>query len=428
MNKTRRNRSCFEGENGVIDVSLTHRNHTITVITIHANIDITVITFYNCPMYIQRYLHIEDELELGKTLVLFGPRRVGKTTLLTQFLKNTKRKVVSYRGDEIGTQHAFEIADSTLLSSHIGSATVLAIDEAQAIPNIGQTLKIINDTMPHVSVVVTGSSSFALAGQIGEPLTGRKTTRYLFPLSLKEFLSEDLTPIATFQQKLSKFLVYGMYPNALIAINDDDRKEFLRELVDSYLLRDILTYQEVKGSRILFQLLVLLSYQVGNEVSLTEVGMKLNIDKNTVARYLDLLEKSYIIFRLGGFSRNLRSEVTKTAKYYFYDVGVRNAVINNFNNLDIRDDIGRLWENFVIVERLKRRTYEKLYANQYFWRTWKQNEIDLVEERSGKLFGYEMKWKDKAIFAPKEWHDTYGKEAKWQVISPVNALPFFGIE
>jgi predicted AAA+ superfamily ATPase len=278
----------------------------------------------------------------------------------------------------MSTQHIFEIADSTILQKYIGHSTILAIDEAQAIPKIGQTLKLINDTMPNVSVIITGSSSFSLTGQIGEPLTGRKITCHLFPISLIEILADNPNPIRTFQQRLPHYLIFGMYPNVLTAVNDDKRTEFLRELVDSYLLRDILTYQEVKGSRLLFQLLVLLAYQIGNEVSLTEIGSSLNIDKNTVARYLDLLEKSYIIFRLGGFSRNLRSEVTKTAKYYFYDIGVRNAIINNFNSLEIRDDIGKLWENFIIVERLKLRTYTNLYANQYFWRTWKQNEIDLI--------------------------------------------------
>jgi predicted AAA+ superfamily ATPase len=212
------------------------------------------------------------------------------------------------------------------------------------------------------------------------------------------------------------------------ATDNEARIDFLHDLVDSYLLRDILTYQEVKGSRVLLQLLVLLAYQVGNEVSLTELGSSLGMDKNTVARYLDLLEKSYIIFRLGGFSRNLRSEVTKTAKYYFYDMGVRNAVINNFNPLEIRNDIGKLWENFMIVERLKMRTYTKLYANQYFWRTWKQNEIDLIEERAGKLFGYEMKWKEKNVSAPKEWQEAYANDAEWQVVNPTNALAFLDIK
>lgn len=379
-------------------------------------------------MYIKRYLDIQSELKPGKTLVLFGPRRVGKTTLLTEFMADSKETVVSYRGDELTTQHAFEVADSTQLQPYIGSAKVLAIDEAQAIPNIGQTLKVINDTMPDVSVVVTGSSSFELAGQIGEPLTGRKTTRYLFPIALTELLANDITPERIFQNNLPQLLVYGMYPNAITANTHDERAEFLRELVDSYLLRDILTYQEVKGSRTLLQLLVLLAYQIGNEVSHTELGSSLGIDKNTVARYLDLLEKSYIIFRLGGFSRNLRSEVTRKAKYYFYDIGVRNAVINNFNPLEIRDDVGKLWENFIMVERLKMRTYTSLYANQYFWRTWKQEEIDLIEERGGKLYGYEMKWKDKSVSAPYEWRESYGDEAEWQVVSPKNALEFLKIK
>lgn len=383
---------------------------------------------YAYNMHINRYLDIKDELKPGKTLVLFGPRRVGKTTLLTEFIADSKDNVVSYKGDELSTQHAFEIADSVALQPYIGTADVLAIDEAQAIPNIGQTLKIINDTMPHVSVVVTGSSSFELAGQIGEPLTGRKTTRYLFPITLSELLADKVTPKRAFQNILPQLLVYGMYPDAITSKTNDERADFLRELVDSYLLRDILAYQEVKGSRTLLQLLVLLAYQVGNEVSHTELGSALGIDKNTVARYLDLLEKSYIVFRLGGFSRNLRSEVTRKAKYYFYDIGVRNAVINNFNPLEIRDDIGKLWENFIIVERLKMRTYTNLYANQYFWRTWKQNEIDLVEERAGKLYGYEMKWKDKSVSAPYEWKESYGDNAEWQMVSPQNALVFLNIK
>ena len=391
---------------------------------IHCNIDISVNMLYAYDMHINRYLDITKELEAGKTLVIFGPRRVGKTTLLDDFIATSKDKIAVYRGDEISTQHAFEIADRTLLEPHIGSSTILAIDEAQAIPGIGQSLKIINDTMPNVSVIVTGSSSFELAGQVGEPLTGRKTTRYLFPLSLQELLANESVPTQIFKNKLPSYLVYGMYPNAIIAKDDSRRADFLRELVDSYLLRDILRYQEVKGSRILLQLLVLLAYQIGGEVSHQELGSSLNIDKNTVARYLDLLEKSYIIFRLGGFSRNLRNEVTKTAKYYFYDVGVRNAVINNFNPLEIRDDIGQLWENFILVERLKMRTYNRIYANQYFWRTWKKNEIDLVEERDGKLFGYEFKWKDKTTSAPKEWFEAYADQAEWQVVNPNNALDF----
>lgn len=375
-------------------------------------------------MRIARYLDISQEIRPGKTLILFGPRRVGKTTLLMDFIKETTKKIIDYRGDEISTQHAFDTPDSALLRDAVGTADVLVIDEAQAIKNIGQSLKIINDTLPHVAVVVTGSSSFELAGQVGEPLTGRKMTKYLLPISLRELLTEDIAPARTLQQKLQSWLVYGMYPDVITAKTNEERRDFLREIVDSYLLKDILIYQDVKGSRVLLQLLILLSHQIGSEVSLTELGSSLGIDKNTVARYLDLLEKAYIIFRLGGFSRNLRSEVTKTAKYYFYDVGIRNAVINNFNELSLRDDIGKLWENFVIVERLKTRLYTNLYANQYFWRTWQQNEIDLVEEREGKLFGFEIKWKTKLTVMPREWQEAYGKEATWKMITPDNILAF----
>ena len=306
---------------------------------------------------IQRYLDIGSELTHGKTLVILGPRRVGKTTLLREFLEKTSQSVLSYSGDEVSTQQAFGVADSARLRPLLGSAQVLAIDEAQAIPRIGQTLKIINDHFPDIAVVVTGSSAFELAGQVGEPLTGRKTTRYLYPVAVTEMLRDAVAPEYDFAQLVPEWLVYGMYPNALTAESQAQKAEFLRELVDSYLLRDILAYQEVKGSSVLMQLLVLLAHQVGNEVSHTELGRSLHIDKNTVARYLDLLEKSYIIFRLGGFSRNLRSEVTRMPKYYFYDVGVRNAVIGNFNELSLRDDVGRLWENFMVTERLKARTY-----------------------------------------------------------------------
>ena len=373
---------------------------------------------------IQRYLDMGSELTPGKTLVVLGPRRVGKTTLLREFLGETHKKTLLYSGDEVSTQQAFEVPDSARLRSLLGNAEVLAIDEAQAIPHIGQTLKIINDHFPDVAVVVTGSSAFELAGQVGEPLTGRKTTRYLYPVAVTEILHNAIAPEHDLVQWLPEWLVYGMYPNALTAESRAHKAEFLRELIDSYLLRDILAYQEVKGSSVLMQLLVLLAHQVGSEVSHTELGRSLNIDKNTVARYLDLLEKSYIIFRLGGFSRNLRSEVTRMPKYYFYDVGVRNAVIGNFNQLSLRDDVGRLWENFMMTERMKMRTYNRIYANQYFWRTWKQNEIDLIEERDGQLYGYEIKWRDKHVAPLAEWLEAYPGKTQWQTVTPQTAWMF----
>lgn len=377
-------------------------------------------------MLIKRYLDIASTIQDGKTLVILGPRRVGKTTLLENYMQSTQQKIAFYRGDDITTQELFAVADSIKLRQAIGSAAVLVLDEAQEIPDIGKKLKLINDTIPNVAVIATGSAAFELAGQVGEPLTGRKRTRYLFPVSLVELLHKETAPSATLQRDKDAYLLYGMYPDVLVAKSIAEKREFLSELVDAYLLRDILTFQEVKSSRVLLQLLSLLAYQIGNEVSLNELAGSLNIDKNTVARYLDLFEKSYIIYRLGGFSRNLRNEVTRTAKYYFYDTGVRNAVINNFSPLEGRTDVGQLWENFVITERLKARTYQQIFAGQYFWRTWQQQEIDLVEDRNGELFAYEIKLGvRKQPRAPCAWTEAY-PTALWQVITPDNLYSFLG--
>lgn len=376
-------------------------------------------------MILPRYIDIEDKLIPGKVLVMLGPRRSGKTTLMKNFMDKTSTSFVSYLGDNLSTQNEFSIVETKNLRKLVGSNQVLVIDEAQMIPNIGQSLKLIVDVMADVSVVVSGSSAFELAGQVGEPLTGRKHTYYILPMSLGEILSDRRTPEIDFSNMLPELLIYGMYPSVVSTTNIAEKKEFLEDLVDSYLLKDILEFQRVKGSRILLQLLTLLAYQVGSEVSITELGANLGLDRKTVERYLGLMEKSFIVFRLGGLSRNLRSEVTKKAKYYFYDLGVRNAVIGNFNQLEIRNDVGQLWENFVIVERMKKRLYHGPHANHYFWRTWKGSEIDLVEERGGKYFGYEAKWNSKkAVSAPKEWVETYGDQAEWQNITPDNFLTF----
>ncbi|MES2971802.1 MAG: ATP-binding protein [Patescibacteria group bacterium] len=378
-------------------------------------------------MQLQRYIDIEKELMPGKALVLLGPRRSGKTTLLKSFMATTKTKFVHYVGDSLSVQNDFAYTETDNLRKLVGDNQVLIIDEAQMIPNIGRSLKLLVDVMPEVTVVVTGSSAFELSGQIGEPLTGRKRTSYILPMSVSELVGESRTPEHDLSKALPNLLVYGMYPSSVTAKNDDQKREFLQELVDSYLLKDILEFQQVKGSRILLQLLNLLAYQVGGEVSATEIGGNLRIDRKTVERYLDLLEKAFIIFRLGGLSRNMRSEVTRKPKYYFYDLGVRNAVIGNFNPLEIRNDIGQLWENFAVVERLKKRSYYGPHANQYFWRTWKGSEIDLVEERDGKYFGYEMKWNTKkAVLAPKEWLANYGDQVEWELITPERFLAFVG--
>ena len=376
-------------------------------------------------MLIPRYIDIESSLKPGSVLVLLGPRRSGKTTLLSQFMQTTRKNVAFYRGDELSVQHAFSTPDSEKLLRQVGTNEVLAIDEAQMVPDIGRSLKLLVDIRPDLLIVITGSSAFELTGQIGEPLTGSKHTKYLLPIALREYSQKSQTPQKDISNILSELLIYGMYPSVLTNTNEEEKAEFLRELVDSYLLKDILAFQDVKGSRVMLQLLTLIAYQIGNEVSLTEIGASLGIDRKTVARYLDLLEKTYVIFRLGGYGRNLRSEVTKMSKYYFYDNGVRNTLINNLNPLDIRNDVGQLWENYVVSERQKKRLCYGPRANQYFWRTWKGSEVDLVEERDGKLFGYEMKWSTrKSVKPPKEWLETYADEAEWSVITPAELYDF----
>ena len=370
---------------------------------------------------IQRALDIENLCLPGKTLVVYGPRRSGKTTLLKSFLATSGKRTVLYDGNNLSVQQMFAAHEYELLRQTFAGYDVLAVDEAQNIPGIGMSLKIINDQAPELTVVATGSSSFDLRGQVGEPLVGRKRTVVLYPFALWELLDDDTTqpPDYIWKARYPELLRYGMYPDSVCADNDEQRKEFLHELVDSLLLRDILMYQEVKGAKFLIDLLSLLAYQIGNEVSLTELGASLGIRKETVARYLDLLEKSFIIFKLGGLSRNMRSEVTRKPKYYFYDIGVRNAIINNFNRLDRRDDGGALWENFALVERMKMRAYQPLYAHQYFWRTWEKSEIDLVEERDGSYYAYEMKMSpSRQVAAPTQWLESYGEEASFEVITP----------
>lgn len=370
---------------------------------------------------------IYDNLNLfikpNKALVIYGSRQTGKTTLLKKFLSenegNFRYKLDS--GDDVNTQIVLGSSDFKKIINYAKGYDLVAIDEAQRIKNIGMGLKILVDQLPNIKIVVTGSSSFELAGQIGEPLTGRKITLTLFPLSQIEmgklYNDHDL------RSRLDDYLIFGGYPEALASEGANDKKRILEELVGSYLLKDILELEKVKSSKLLLDLLRLLAFQVGNEVSLSELGKQLGIDSKTVARYLDLFEKSFVLINLRGFSRNRRKEITSKSKYYFLDNGIRNAIIANFNPLDIRDDIGKLWENFLVVERLKKQAYDQIYSNNYFWRTWDQKEIDWVEERDGKLFGYEFKWKSKSGKSSKAWLENY-PEASLEVINNENYLDF----
>ena len=373
-------------------------------------------------MFKRAYEPLDQYLHPNKVLVVYGPRRVGKTTLLQNYLQQTRLKYKLDSGDNIRTQQTLSSQDFGKILAYIEGYELLAIDEAQNIPNIGMGLKIIVDQVPSIRVIVTGSSSFELAGQVGEPLTGRKQTLSLYPLAQSELLSAHNK--FELKEKLAEFLVFGSYPEVVRAGSMSMRIETLTEIANSYLLKDILAFDRVKNSRVLLDLLKLLAFQVGSEVSVNELATQLGADVKTIQRYLDLLEKAFVIVRLGGFSRNLRQEVVNKSKYYFIDNGIRNAVIAQFNGLDQRNDIGALWENFMFVERLKYRAYSSLYANMYFWRTYDRQEIDLVEEHGGKLYGYEFKWSDnKTIPAPKIWMGTY-PEASFKVINPGNYQDF----
>jgi predicted AAA+ superfamily ATPase len=380
---------------------------------------------------IERAINLEEHVKKGKTLVLYGARRTGKTTLIDEYISHNRdnKQIVKFNGDNLSVQNNFSVNDIVNLAKYTDGFDVLVIDEAQNISNIGKSLKILNDERESLAIIVSGSSSFELKGQIGEPLVGRKTTLFLYPFSIAEIIGSrrDVPDKLVWEQMREQLLVYGFYPDSVMADNDAARSKFLLELVDSLLLKDILAFQEVKGSGVLLKLLRLLAFQIGSEVSMEELGNTLGISKNTVVRYLDLLEQAFIIFRLDGFSRNLRSEINKKSKYYFYDVGIRNAVINNFNSLDMRDDAGKLWENLVIVERKKALDYAADKRHMYFWRTWEKQELDLVEEKNGELFAYEIKWNPKKDAAlPKKWLEEYGN-TPFSVINPDTLLELLGV-
>jgi len=373
-------------------------------------------------MLFRQFSNLDQYLKPGKVLAIFGARRVGKTTLISNYLKEYTGKYRLDSGDNIKLQSELGSLNFETIFEYVQDYELIVIDEAQNIPQIGQALKIIVDHFPQKKVLVTGSSSFELAGQVGEPLTGRKRVIKLFPLSLLE-LRKDQSAY-NLKQMLPNLLVYGSYPDILTAKSKKEKRVLLSEVADSYLLKDILELEQVKGAKVLLDLLRLIAYQIGSEVSTTELSAKLGIHYKTVMRYLDLFEKAFVLFNLRGYSRNLRKEISKKSKYYFYDVGIRNAIIGNFNDLEKRDDIGQLWENFIISERIKKQSYLPIYANNFFWRTWDQQEIDWVEERDGTLFGYEIKWSErKNPLAPKDWQGTY-PDAKYQLINKKNFLEF----
>ncbi len=303
----------------------------------------------------------------------------------------------------------------------MGKYDLIFIDEAQMIPNIGYSIKLLIDNMPEKIIILTGSSSFELSGQIGEPLTGRQKQKRLYPISLIELKNQFGGMFLI--ENLEELLIYGSYPEVLNQESIIDKKEYLLSIRDSYLLKDILMLKEIKYQNKIFDLLRLLAFQIGHEVSMNKLANKLGIAKQSVDRYLSILEKAFIIKRIGGFSRNLRNEITKSSRFYFFDNGIRNAIINNFNTVNNRNDNGILWENFMVMERLKKQEYERMFSNNYFWRTYDQKEIDLIEERDGKLYAFEFKF-GKISKEPAQWRNAY-PDSEFNVITPDNFLEFY---
>jgi predicted AAA+ superfamily ATPase len=370
----------------------------------------------------QRQLNnLKKALSPNKVIIIYGPRRCGKTTLLGKFLESSNKKYLLVSGDDITVQEYLSSQSIEKLKSFIGKNKLLVIDEAQRIEKIGLNLKIIIDHIKGIEVIATGSSSFDLARNVGEPLTGRKYIIKMFPLAQMDIMQVE----ERFQVdvNLEGRLIYGSYPEVVITNDNKEKERYLKEIVGSHLYKDILELNGLKHSDKIVRLLQLLAFQIGKEVSYNELGRQLGISKNTVERYLDLLEKTFVVYRLLGFSRNLRKEISKNSRYYFYDTGIRNALINNFNSLQLRDDVGILWENYIIIERIKKREYLQIIANNYFWRTYDRKEIDFIEERGGTLYGYEMKWKSKNVKPPKDWLKTY-QNSKYELISRENYLEF----
>jgi uncharacterized protein len=348
---------------------------------------------------------VEQDFFKGKVIIVAGARQVGKSTLLDQLGETfPNKKILKINADNPTQADLLRNKDFEQLKAIIGDNDIVFIDEAQRVQNIGLTLKLLVDNYKtEKQIVATGSSSVNLLQSTAEPLTGRKFTYHLYPISMEEFiLNSDMLKLI---ENTELFLRYGMYPEIISTTGEDEKKRLLQEITASYLFKDILEFQEVRNPQVLTDLLKALALQVGSEVSYSELSNLLRIDLKTVERYVDLLEKSFVVFRLSAFSRNKRREISKNKKIYFYDVGIRNAVIDNFNSLDKRADVGQLWENFVLCERLKYREYHRIFATQYFWRTYDGSEIDLVEDRDGKLYGFEIKYKSSKARVPTKWNE-----------------------
>lgn len=354
----------------------------------------------------------------NKVLVLLGPRRVGKTVLLRQLSEAVGEPFLLLNGEDADVRERLARRSRSNYLNLLGDIRMLFIDEAQKIPEVGKMLKLMVDEIDGIRILATGSSAFDINVYTGEPLTGRKKTYHLFPLAEKE-LDQVENPIEK-AGNLRQRLVFGNYPELLHLHTESSKKEYLQELVNAYLLKDILEFEQIRNADKLLRLLRLIAFQVGSEVSYNELGRQLSMSKNTVERYLDLLSKVFVIHSVSAFSRNLRKEISKGKKWYFYDNGIRNILAGNMNPLALRDDVGLLWENHIIGERIKYQHYRRMLVYNYFWRTYDQQEIDWIEDRDGKLHAYEFKWSPtKRAGPPTAWKAQY-TDSRFELINREN--------
>lgn len=370
-------------------------------------------------MYIQRQIEpvIKKSLYKGKIIIIYGARQVGKTTLVQKIAQESGVPFGYLNCDEIDVLSQFQKADNSLaLRQMMGDSKLVIIDEAQRVLNIGIKLKLLIDNYPEIQLLVTGSSSLDLSNEISEPLTGRCDEFWLFPLSVKEIWQKS--DKISRERDLEKWLIYGSYPGVWSLDSDKEKSIKIKQLASNYLYKDVLKFNKIKNSEIILKLLQALALQIGSEVSFNELATTVGVSKQTVASYVDLLEKVFVVFSLKPYSGNLRQALNKKRKIYFLDVGIRNAIINNQNPLAIRDDVGKLWENFIIAEKYKSQLGLGYKTNLYFWRTYEGQEVDLVEDKNGELKGIEIKLKSKNKRQPKDW-GLY-KNSSWTIIDREN--------
>ncbi len=378
--------------------------------------------------YIQRSLEkvILKYLKTGKAIILSGARRTGKTVLLNRIRDLIGEECLFLNGEDFGVQEQFSRRTILNLEALMGTKRILILDEATSVPEIGKAVKLMIDTIPELRVILSGSSSFDLINKTGEPLTGRKHTLHLYPICDQElatkFNSLDM------KEMIRQRVIFGNYPELFSLPGNQEKALYLRELANSYLLKDVLAFENLRNASKLRDLLRLLAYQIGNEVSLSELSRNLSITRPTVERYIDLLIKVFVIVKIEPFSRNLRKEITKSAKYYFLDNGIRNVLINNLEPLEFRNDTGQLWENLMVGERIKAQEYDQTLVSNHFWRTYDQQEIDWIEDRNGQLFAYDMKWNpERQKKCPVGFSNNY-PEAEFHLVNPENYQEFINQE